>query len=182
MAMRMPGLVRGPGGATGQDVATSAVAGELSSLAARARTKQLQVNSFQVEYQKKLAIPFACLVFVLIGAPLAVRFPRGGVGMVIAISLGIFSIYYVGLIGGEKLADKGHVDPFWAMWVPNAIFGLLGVWGMTRIGHESSTSRGGGWDDLIYSMRSFLAKPLRRLKRGRAPALGADAAGTTARP
>lgn len=182
MAMRTSGMVRGMPAAPGQDVATSAVAGELSSLAARARTKQLQINSFEVEYQKKLAIPFACLVFVLIGAPLAVRFPRGGVGMVIAISLGIFSIYYVGLIGGEKLADKGHVDPFWAMWVPNAIFGLLGVWGMTRIGHESSTSRGGGWDDLIYSMRSFLAKPLRRLGRGRATALGAEAVGTAPRP
>ncbi|HEX6588717.1 MAG TPA: LptF/LptG family permease, partial [Longimicrobiales bacterium] len=149
-----------------RDNTISVVSGELSSLASRARTKQLQINSYEVEYQKKLAIPFACLVFVLIGAPLAVRFPRGGVGMVIAISLGIFAIYYVGLIGGEKLADKGHADPFWAMWAPNAIFLLLGVWGMTRIGHESSTSRGGGWDDLWFTARRFVTKPFRKTAAG----------------
>ena len=164
MPLRVPSSFQMAGGSPAGDVGTTVVAGELNSLAARARTKQLQINSFEVEYQKKLAIPFACLVFVLIGAPLAVRFPRGGVGMVIAISLGIFAIYYVGLIGGEKLADKGVIDPFWAMWAPNAIFGLLGIWGMTRIGHESSTTRGGGWDDLIYTMRHFIAKPFRARK------------------
>ena len=147
---------------SGEDVASAVTSGELSSLASRARTKQLQINAFEVEYQKKLAIPFACLVFVLIGAPLAVRFPRGGVGMVIAISLGIFAIYYVGLIGGEKLADKGYADPFWAMWTPNIVFLLLGIWGMARIGHESSTSRGGGWDDLWFTLRRFLARPFKR--------------------
>lgn len=143
----------------GPDLLATSAAAELNSLADRARSRRLQVNSYQVEYQKKLAIPFACIVFVLIGAPLAVRFPRGGVGMVIAISLGIFAIYYVGLIGGEKLADEGYVDPFWAMWATNAIFLLLGIWGMFRIGYESSTSRGGGWDDLIHSLKTVLKRP-----------------------
>jgi len=150
------------------DLQTIAARAELESLASRARTKQLQMNSYEVEYQKKLAIPFACVVFVLIGAPLAVRFPRGGIGMVIAISLGVFAIYYVGLIGGEKLADTGMVDPFWSMWAPNAIFLLLGLWGMSRIGHEAGTSRGGGWDDLVYSVRTLLARPLRALRTRRA--------------
>ena len=72
------------------------------------------------------------------------RFPRGGVGMVIAASLGIFSIYYVGLIGGEALADQGIMPAWVAMWLTNALFGTLGVIGLWRMGREQSTGRGGG--------------------------------------
>jgi lipopolysaccharide export system permease protein len=61
----------------------------------RAAREQDRMNQYLVELHKKFAIPFACIIFVLIGAPLAVRFPRGGVGMVIAASLTIFGIYYV---------------------------------------------------------------------------------------
>jgi hypothetical protein len=53
----------------------------------------------------------ATLIFVLIGVPLALRLSRGGVGMVIAVSLAVFAVYYVGLIGGETLADEGTCTP-----------------------------------------------------------------------
>lgn len=126
---------------------------EIRMLGARASAAQQRANEFSVEWHKKFAIPFACLVFVLIGAPLAIRFPRGGPGMVIAISLTIFGIYYMSLIGGESLGDKGRVAPFWGPWAPNLLFLLLSVWGLLRIGRETSTSRGGGWADLGDSMR-----------------------------
>jgi lipopolysaccharide export LptBFGC system permease protein LptF len=71
-------------------------------------------------------------VFVLIGVPIALRFPRGGIGMVIAISLAIFGIYYVGLIGGETLGDEGYVPAAVAMWATNIIFGVLGLFGFMR--------------------------------------------------
>ncbi len=71
-----------------------------------------------MEIHKKYAIAFACIVFVLIGAPLAVRFPRGGVGMVITASVVIFALFWASLIGGETLADKGYVSPALAMWLP----------------------------------------------------------------
>jgi lipopolysaccharide export system permease protein len=84
----------------------------------------------------------------LIGAPLAVRFPRGGPGMVIAVSLMIFGIYYMSLIGGESLGDKGTIRPFWGPWAPNFLFLLLSIGGLVRMGRESATTRGGGWTDL----------------------------------
>jgi lipopolysaccharide export system permease protein len=68
-----------------------------------------QVAGHQVEIYKKHAIAFACLIFVLLAPPLALRYPRGGVGMVIALSLGIFFLYWMGLIGGERLADRGRI-------------------------------------------------------------------------
>src|SRR5690606_25971864 len=69
---------------------------QLTSMHQRAEQVSAGINTYAVEYHKKFAIPFACIVFVLIGAPLAVRFPRGGVGMVIAFSLVIFAIYWSG--------------------------------------------------------------------------------------
>ena len=64
-----------------------------------------------------MAISWAVIVFILLGAPVAVRFPRGGVGLTIAASIAIFSVYYAGLIGGENLADERNVSPWLTMWI-----------------------------------------------------------------
>ncbi len=137
---------------------------QLRVLRDRALALDDQLNSFLVEYHKKFSIPFASIVFVLIGAPLALRFPRGGTGTVIAISLAIFSIYYVGLIGGETLADKGYLSPFMAMWAANIVFLLLSIYGVATLGRERSNIRGGTWDDVLYLLREALKRPFRALR------------------
>ncbi|MBA2571907.1 MAG: LptF/LptG family permease [Gemmatimonadetes bacterium] len=120
------------------------IASDLRSSQARTSSLERQIREYQVEVQKKYSIAAAALVFVLIGAPLGVRFPRGGIGMVIAASLTIFALYYVSLIAGEALGDAGHVPPVVAMWGMNAIFAALGLWGLSRMGRETGTARGGG--------------------------------------
>jgi hypothetical protein len=125
---------------------------------------QNRVNQYTVEIHKKYAIPFACIVFVLIAGPLAIRFPRGGVGMVIATSLTIFTVYYVGLISGESLGDRGIVPPFLGMWAPNFIFLGLAIWGLARVGHEDGSTRGGGWTDLVHAVLGVMTAPRRWLK------------------
>lgn len=87
-----------------------------------------QVNKYWVEIHKKASIPAACIVFVLIGAPIAVRYPRAGVALVVGVSLVFFGAYYVSLVGGEELADRRFISPVWAMWAPNVLFGLIGLW------------------------------------------------------
>jgi lipopolysaccharide export system permease protein len=143
------------------------------------QTLQDRINQYQVEIHKKFAIPFACIIFVLLGAPLAVRFPRGGVGMVIAASLTIFGIYYMSLIGGEKLGDRGTIAPFWGPWAPNLLFGLIALWALSRIGRETATTRGGAWGDIWIGARAlFTGRFLRRRRSTDAPA---DAAADAAR-
>ncbi len=43
------------------------------------------------------------------------------------VSLAVFCLYYVALIGGEHLADRRHLSPVWAMWSPNILFGAVGI-------------------------------------------------------
>jgi lipopolysaccharide export system permease protein len=111
------------------------------------------VSRYRVEIHKKFSIPAMCIAFVLIGAPLALRFPRGGVGLVIGASAGIFGLYYVGLIGGESLADKQIITPFWAMWTPNLLMTAVGLALFSRLGREHATSRGGSaWPGRLVAL------------------------------
>jgi lipopolysaccharide export system permease protein len=86
-----------------------------------------QIQRYKVEIHKKYSIPFACVVFVLVGSPLAIRMSRSGMNMAIGLSILFFLVYYVCLIGGEKLADRGFTTPFLAMWSPNLVFGALAL-------------------------------------------------------
>lgn len=138
-----------------------------ASLMTRTRASTLgglheMVNQVRVEIHKKYTLAFACLVFVLVAAPLAVRFPRGGLGLVIAASSGIFAVYWMGLIGGESLADRGLTPPGITMWVPNIVFTVIGLLLFRRMGKEAATSRGGGWEDLVYTIRNGITRPFRR--------------------
>jgi lipopolysaccharide export system permease protein len=113
-------------------------------------------NRFLIEINKKFSLAAACLIFVALGAPIALRFPRGGVGLVIGVSLVVFGGYYVGLIGGESLANKALMSPFWAMWGTNVILTVVAIVLLFRMGREENSGRGGDWGDRIDRIRSRL--------------------------
>jgi len=92
-----------------------------------ARSHLNRSGRYAVEYHKKFAIPGACLVFVLIGVPLAITTSRGGRGVSIGLSLAAYVVYYLFLSGGEKLADRGLLSPWVAMWAANLVLGPLGI-------------------------------------------------------
>ncbi len=130
-------------------VSTPAAGGAMfNSMESQAKLRlemaQRSRDRYQIEIHKKFSLAAACLIFCIVAPPIALRFPRGGVGLVIGVSLAVFAIYYVGLIGGESLANKGLVPPFWAMWGTNVIMTLLGVVLMVRMGRDSGSARGGG--------------------------------------
>lgn len=90
--------------------------------------QQRITDKYSIEIHKKYAIPAASLVFILIGAPLGIMTRKGGMGVAIAISIGLFIVYWAFLIGGEDIADRGLVSPFWAMWSANILIGALGLY------------------------------------------------------
>lgn len=148
-------------------VTQSVVVGTRTHLA-QVQSLQETANRYRVELHKKWAIAFACLVFTLIGPPLALRFPRGGVGMVVAASTAIFGVYWMGLIGGESLADRRVADPLLTMWIPNIVFAVVGLLLVSRMGRAGATVRGGGWEDVWLRLRDRLpgGSPRRQERAG----------------
>lgn len=121
---------------------------EAKTIALELERAELRMLEYAVEIHKKFAISFACLIFALLGPPIALRFPRGGVGLTIGVSLGVFGLYYVGLIAGEPLGDSGKVPPAIAMWATNALIGLVAVVLAWRMGGAGATARGGDLSEL----------------------------------
>lgn len=83
-----------------------------------------EIRNLEVGLWFKTSIPFACLIFGLVGAPLGMRSPRqarfGGAVWALPIMLG----YYVVYTSLSSIAQGGGIAPLLAAWVPN-ILGIL---------------------------------------------------------
>ncbi len=98
-------------------------------------------NRYEVEFHKKFAIPFACVVFAILGVPMAVTTSRSGKGISASLAIGVYLIYYLFLVGGEKFADRGKLDPFLAMWGANILLLSIGIPVFFKAVRENSTFR-----------------------------------------
>jgi lipopolysaccharide export LptBFGC system permease protein LptF len=114
--------------------------GELREAARTARISSeestvARATVYEVEIQKKFALAAACLFLALAGAAISIRFPHGGLGLVVGASAVLFTVYYVSLLAGEALADRQVISPLVAMWMANAFLlavALLLAWGPGR--------------------------------------------------
>ncbi|MFQ5453781.1 MAG: LptF/LptG family permease [Candidatus Zixiibacteriota bacterium] len=107
----------------------------LANLKKQVERNQQQISAqrrtmakYNIEIHKKYSIPLAIISFILLGAPLGILSRRKGMGIAISISIFLFIIYWAFLIGGEDLADRGMVAPFWAMWSANFLIGGVGLY------------------------------------------------------
>lgn len=130
-----------------------ALRGELELWRLEHRALERRAGELSVEVHKKFSLPAACVVFVLIGAPLGMRVRRAGPAVAF-VSVAFFLFYYLCLVGGEELANRLLLPPWLAMWLPNIV---LGAWG------------------LIATLRAVELLPLRRAVPP-APARRAEAA------
>ena len=87
-----------------------------------------RANRYRVEIHKKYSIALACLIFMLIGAPLGLSIRRGGLGTVGGLAITIFLFYWITLVQGEKLADRGMLEPWVGMWIANIFMAVIGLW------------------------------------------------------
>lgn len=104
----------------------SGVRTELALSRLETDTYRRRIAQLEVEVHKKYSLAFACVVFVLVGAPLGVRVRRGGL-TVGFLSLAFFLFYFICLVAGEGLAERLLLPPALAMWLPNLVLGILGV-------------------------------------------------------
>ena len=100
---------------------------EATSLMRTIDRQQRWMNRYSVEIHKKYSIATACLIFMLLGAPLGLSIRRGGLGISALVALAVFLLYWTTLVQGEKLADRGFLSPWISMWIANVIVGLVAV-------------------------------------------------------
>jgi lipopolysaccharide export system permease protein len=85
------------------------------------------IKRFEVEWNKKLTMSFACLVFFFIGAPLGAIIRKGGLGTPAVISIFFFVIYYVINLSGQKMVEEVVIGTFAGMWAASYILLPIGI-------------------------------------------------------
>ncbi len=103
----------------------------LTELISESRTpglKETALKEIIIELHKKFTLPFACIVFGIIGVPLGISKHRSGKSRGFVIGLMVIMIYYVLQIGGEALGETGMLPPAAGAWISNILVGAVGVY------------------------------------------------------
>lgn len=91
-----------------------------------------KVRKLMIRIQQKIALPFACVVFGLVGAALANRPQRTSKATGFGVSVLVVFAYYLLMSTGDALGLSNSVSPVIAAWLPN-LFGLFaGGWLLIR--------------------------------------------------
>ncbi len=123
---------------------------------------ETRIREYKVEIHKKYSIAFACLIFVFLGIPIGMMIRSSGVGVAFTASAIIFIIYYICLVSGEQVGDKGIVTPWLAMWAPNILFGSIGLYLVVSSTKDMKTIE---WRRWINSLSTRLRRIFRRGQR-----------------
>ena len=104
------------------------------------------IRRYEVEWNKKLTMSFACLVFFFIGAPLGAIIRKGGLGTPAVISIFFFVVYYVISISGQKMVEENVVGTFAGMWAASYILLPIGIF----LTYKATT------DSVILNIETYL--------------------------
>lgn len=133
---------------------------EIEDLQRSIQWTERRADRYRVEIHKKVSIAVACLIFVLIGMPLGLSVRRGGLGLAGGLALAIFLFYWVTLVQGEKLADRGYLAPWIGMWLPNLVMGLLGLALVVYVSFDLRITRPLAWlTRKLHALRDAASRP-----------------------
>jgi len=99
---------------------------ELLRLSNSATNKDF-ARAYRIEFHRRLALPTACLVLVLIGIPLGLSAKKGGRGAGFVLTIVLVFVYYFLSIIGVALARGGRVAPALGVWMANIVFAVVGL-------------------------------------------------------
>lgn len=117
------------------------------------------VTPFEAELHKRFSLPVAALVFVLVGFPLGIRTQRGGRTLAVGSSLAVVALYYVIHTFLEGMALRGRIPVAVAIWLPNAIFGAMGL----LLLHGAAAGMPASWSRLFWRLRAAVPRGFRRV-------------------
>ncbi len=86
-----------------------------------------RVKYYLIEKHQRTAYPFATYVLTLIGVSIASRKVKGGIGLHLAAGLGLVMVYIFCMKITTVAATNAGLDPAIAVWIPNLIFLVIGI-------------------------------------------------------
>ncbi|MDD5090810.1 MAG: LptF/LptG family permease, partial [Candidatus Wallbacteria bacterium] len=95
----------------------------------------VNIYDYLVEYNLKLALPFASLIFCLIGSSLGAFLKRSGMMVGLGLSVIIVFLYYVVMSVTRSYGLSGRFNPFLAAWTANFIFIAAAAYFMRKANH-----------------------------------------------
>jgi lipopolysaccharide export system permease protein len=96
---------------------------ELSSFIAMEELRGTEgLNTYKVEYYRRIATPFSVLILTILGAVVASRKTRGGSGLHLAFGIVAAATFVIMDRFSVVFSSKGHLHPMLAAWLPNLIF------------------------------------------------------------
>jgi len=105
------------------------------------------IKKYEVDWNRKFTLSFACMVFFFIGAPLGDIIRKGGLGTPAVISILFFVIWYVISLSGEKLVEENRVSTVAGMWASSYILLPAGIF----LTYKAAT------DSMIMNIETYLA-------------------------
>jgi lipopolysaccharide export system permease protein len=112
---------------------------ELSRAVRTLQTKKAETKIPWVKIHEKFSIPFACLIFGIIGIPLGLqsRMARGSKSRGFSWAIGVLLVYYLLTTAGTSLAERGAILLEIGMWAPDVIFLALSIYLLVKAANES---------------------------------------------
>ncbi|MFV2071248.1 MAG: LptF/LptG family permease [Thermoanaerobaculales bacterium] len=132
--------------------------GDDPSERASEKDDEFQHRQAAIELNKRLAIPFACIVFGLLALPLGVGARSGGRGRGFVISMAVVLSYYILNNYGELMATAGKIPAWVGIWLPNIVLCVVSLILMARMGR---------WLGEREARENLLARAVKRLKQWR---------------
>jgi lipopolysaccharide export system permease protein len=130
--------------------------GEMTFTALRADIKAARAKgrpdyAAETELASKFTVPFATLLFALLGISLGLKPARGGHSERFGVSVALFFLYYSLMRVGETLAQRGKLNSWVAMSIPDVVFMALAFWFFYRAASDRADA-GRGPGDIIWDL------------------------------
>lgn len=119
------------------------------------RTALVQIG---VSIHQKFSIPFACLALALWGIPLGIQPPRASRYQGVVMSIVLAILYYLLVSGGKILATKFLVTPALAMWLPNVVVLVSGIYFLRRASADKPMPFAEALVNISEMMKEFFKK------------------------
>ncbi len=110
------------------------------------------------EFHRRLALPAGCWVFGILGACLGLHHSRFGRGRAFPLALGVLLLYYALLTAGKAMGRRTSLPPELAVWMPNAVLGVLALYAFAVKNHEAHLPFEEGLGSVVGRFREWTAR------------------------